>query len=163
MLETLVSESHSRDQALLALVASSWDLSSARSMLTRCRLSVRALPNVVVSPLAGTEQVDLLASSSAAVEPESTATARTACQASPQSDVAPANDGGIEQPQVEPEPILTLRGEMAMPASSSTDTPRNPWNAFQKRMANCGLTKQQMLNLYKEEKAAYQQLKNPDA
>ena len=160
MLETLVSESHSRDQALLALVASSWDLSSARSLLTRCRLSVTR--HVVVSPLAGTEQVDLLASSSAAVEPESTATARTACQASPQSDVAPADDGGIEQPQVEPEPILTLRGEMAMPASSSTDTPRNPWNAFQKRMANCGLTKQQMLNLYKEEKAAYQQL-NPDA
>ena len=47
-------------------------------------------------------------------------------------------------------------------AETQDDAPSNPWNAFQKRMANCGLTKQQMLNLYKEEKAAYQQL-NPDA
>ena len=96
MLETLLDDSHTRDQALLALIASSWDLSSARSLLTQYKLSVQAVPRLVVSPQAVADQTDQLASSPASDMAESSTAAVGACGASRQSNDARAGDGGIE-------------------------------------------------------------------
>ena len=129
MLETLTNESHTRDQALLALIASSWGLSSARSLL-QYKLSVQAAVSVRKDQTVQTDQTDQLASSPASDMAESSTTARSSCHTSRQSNDARAGDGGIEQPQLEPEPMLFLSGERVITASSSDYTPRNPWNAF---------------------------------